>query len=104
MLISITRFHLKNLWLYPSFFLDTYRVVKQVRRSEGCIHMRIKPFTLYTLTVWKSADDMHKFRNSGAHLQAMKESGGYGKIESSSWEADSIPDWSESIGKLSEHR
>lgn len=62
--------------------------------------MRIKPFTLYTLTAWHSEDDMLAFRNRGAHLQAMKKTRDYGTIDSYSWEADCIPGWSEAIGKL----
>ena len=100
MLVSVTQFHLKSLWLYPEFSLDTYRVVKQVKRSGGIIRMRIKPFTLRTLTAWNCEEGMRAFRNSGAHLHAMKRSREYGGIKSVSWEADTIPDWPEAIRKL----
>ena len=104
MLISITQFKLKSWWLYPAFFLDTYRVVKQVKRSGGLIRMRIKPFTLRTLTAWDSEDQMLTFRNNNAHLQVMKKTRDYGTINSASWESSNIPDWSEAISRLDNHR
>ena len=100
MLISKTKFSLRNWWLYPAFFLETYRVVKQVRKSGDIVNLRIQPFSLRTITVWKSEADMVRFRNSGAHLKAMKHSKSYGEIASISWEAEAIPSWKEAIQKL----
>jgi len=100
MLISTTKFSLESRWLYPAFFLDTYRVVKQVRKSGGIVHLRIQPISLRTITAWKCETDMLNFRNSGAHMKAMKQSKSYGEITSTSWEADAIPSWSEAIQKL----
>ena len=46
MIISTTKFKLKKLSLYPQFFIDTYRVVKQVKQSGGFVQMRINEFNL----------------------------------------------------------
>lgn len=102
MIVSTTKFTLKSWRLYIPFFVDTYNVVKQVRRAGGIVHMKIGPISLRTITVWKREEDMRAFRNSGAHLHAMKKSRSYGAIVSTVWESDSIPTWREAIQKLDE--
>jgi len=100
MLATSTRFKLKSWWQYPRFFIVTWRSVKQARRSKGVIRVYINPFSLRTLTVWKSREAMQSFRNNGAHLEAMKQSNSFGDIFSVSWETDEIPDWKEAIKRL----
>ncbi len=104
MIISTTLFKLKKLSLYGQFFVDTYRVVKQVKQSGGVIHMKIKPFSLRTVTVWKTHEDLLRFRNNGAHLTAMKKSKSFGEISSFTWESETIPSWKEAIEKLSDNK
>ena len=103
MLISTTKFGLKSWWLYPSFFRDTYAVVQQVQKSDGIIRFRIRPVSLRTITAWNSESDMLRFRNSGAHLEAMRKSNSYGSISSTTWESDTIPSWEEAAQKLGKH-
>ncbi len=100
MIISTTQFKLKKWTLYGQFFIDTYRVVKQVRQAGSVVHMKIKPFSLRTITAWKTQEDMLRFRNHGSHLQAMKKSRSFGQIASVTWESDTIPTWQEAIKKL----
>jgi len=100
MIISTTKFRLRKLSLYGRFFLETYRVVKQVRRAGGIVKMRIKPFSLRTITIWKTEADMLSFRNSGAHLEAMKRSTSFGDISSVSWESGTICSWKEAMERL----
>ena len=100
MIISTTKFKLKKLSLYGQFFIDTYRVVKQVKKAGGAVHLKINPISLRTITVWKTREQMLKFRNSGAHLHAMKKSKSFGEITSVTWESDVIPTWQEAIARL----
>ena len=100
MIISTTKFKLRKASLYGRLFIDTYRVVKQIRAAGGIVHMRIDPFSLRTITVWKTREEMLNFRNAGAHLLAMKKSRSYGAISSITWESDDIPSWGEAAVKL----
>lgn len=100
MVITATKFTLKSWKLYGEFFIDTYNVTKQLRRTQGIVQVKIHPITLRTLTVWKTREDMLRFRNSGAHLHAMKKSQSFGAIASLTWEADTIPSWKAAMQKL----
>lgn len=102
MIITATSFTLKSWHLYFKFFVYTYRVVRQVRSSGGIVKMKIKPLSLKTITAWKTNDDMVSFRNTGAHLDAMKKSSSFGSIQSVTWEAESVPTWEAAICKLRE--
>lgn len=100
MFISSTRFELNSWRKYFSFFMLTWKVVRQVKQSGGLVRMRIRPISLRTITVWKTEQAMLDFRNTGHHLQAMRQSKAFGSIHSIVWESDNIPDWSEAITKL----
>jgi len=102
MIITATKFTLKSWKLYGEFFIDTYHVAKQVRRANGIMRVKIHPVSLRTLTVWQNREDMVAFRNSGAHLRAMKKSQYFGAIESFTWESTEVPSWKEASRRLDE--
>lgn len=100
MIISVTKFELSSWRRYPEFFRLTYRVVRQVRESNGIIRLRINPLSLHTITAWETREDMLSFRNQGPHLAAMQQSRAFGKIYSKTWEAENIPKWQTAIIEL----
>ena len=100
MIISATQFKLKRLSLYGKFFAETYRVVKQLRSAAGLINVRVNPISLRTITAWRSREDMLRFRNTGAHLHAMKVSRRFGQIVSATWASDRLPTWTEAKRRL----
>ncbi len=100
MICCATQFKLKKLSLYGQFAVATYRVIKQLRRSDGLVDMRINPISLRTITVWRSQENMLQFRNTGAHLQAMKVSRTLGETISVIWHAETVPTWPEAIQRL----
>ena len=100
MIITVTKFKLQRLADYPRFFLATYQAFRQARKSTGIIKLRIDPIGLRTVTAWKTRQNMAEFRNSGAHLAAMKKSAQFGKIHSCTWETESLPTWKEAIRML----
>jgi hypothetical protein len=72
--VSVTRLHLASLRSFPAFLVYTLRSWRQVRRSPGFLTGWLSNDSeraFWTLTVWRSADAMRAFRNSGAHLKAM---------------------------------
>lgn len=100
MIITATKFRLTNPATYPHFFVITYRAFRQAKNSPGIVQLKINPFSLRTLTAWKSREDMINFRNNGAHLEAMKQSAKFGKIDSFTWDAESLPTWADAMRKL----
>ena len=62
--------------------------------------LNIKFNGLRTLTGWQSLEAMKVFRNSGHHLDAMRNVKKIGKAKSITWEAQSEPDWHEAREKL----
>jgi len=99
---TATVFKLKSWWRYFSFFGYTFRALRQARNAGGIVHIKIRPLRLMTLTVWKSEEDMKRFRNSGAHLVAMRKSNFFGSIYSATWETADIPTWKHASKKLSD--
>ena len=100
MIITKTQFKLESWRRYPEFFVYTYRAFEQAKHSKGIIRMKINPVTLRTITAWKSREDMLAFRNSGAHLEAMKKSKSFGTIKSLTWEAENFPTWKQAISRF----
>ena len=72
--ISITRLRLKSVLHLIPFFWHIYRSTRQLKKAPGFIKGKLltdKNRTYWTMTVWKSADDMMGYRNSKEHKQAM---------------------------------
>ena len=73
-LISLTRLRLASWRHFPQFTWHSLRSIAQVRRAAGYLGgwtSRDAENGYWTATVWKSADAMLAFRNSGAHKKAM---------------------------------
>jgi hypothetical protein len=73
--VSVTRLRVRSLWFLLPFSLVTRRSRDQLLRSPGFIEGRLTiefPFAFWTMTIWKSQDDMRRFRNAPPHLEAMR--------------------------------
>lgn len=55
---------------------------------------------LRTLSGWESREAMEAFRNSGHHLDAMKNTRKMGVVKSVAWEVESEPGWDEAKERL----
>ena len=72
--VSVTRLCLASRWHFPQFLFHSLRSIAQARRSPGYLGgwtSNDAENGFWTATVWKSAEAMRLFRNSGAHLKAM---------------------------------
>ena len=103
MYVSITHFKVKSLWALPLFQWHAFTSYGQANRSLGIISSEAWPEkgrVFCTLTLWESKEDMLKFRNSGAHLKAMKISRKLGEGITHGWETDELPDKNEALARL----
>lgn len=94
MYCSFTHFRVKAWWAVPLFQWHAFRSGSQAYRAKGLVHMKTRAADMWnyqTLTVWMQKEDMLKFRNNGAHLQAMKLSNRMGKGYTVGWESRQIP-------------
>jgi heme-degrading monooxygenase HmoA len=96
--ITATQIKIKSISAFFRFFTRIAKIRKQLASAEGVIFVKFSG--LRTLTGWQSEDDMKTFRNSGAHLEAMKNIKNIGKAKSISWQADEEPEWHEAKTKL----
>ena len=99
MIASATQVKVKGVRGYINLFLFVRRIRGQTRETPGLISSHYKG--LRTLTLWENMESMQNFRNSGSHLDAMKNSNTIGKTKSLSWEVTELPQWKDVISKLS---
>lgn len=105
MYITITSIRLKS----PlKFFLLSFRGMKITFQLNKTSVLKIKNWGFwtmhYTLTAWKSHDDLKTFSRTGAHLEAMKRSAELAReIRTYTYEADRLPDRREAEQLLMEN-
>ncbi len=75
------------------------RVRKQLARCPGLVKYDFHP-GWRTLTIWESTEALKAFRNSGAHLDAMRNTARIGRARTVTWEVTQIPTWPEVIARL----
>lgn len=103
MIIIITEIKVKNFWKYPAFLKHTMRAFKQAKLQEGNLHSSInaKGMSGFTITAWRTKDNMLQFKNSGNHKIAMKQisklSSGYKTLV---YESEQTPEWNEALTLL----
>lgn len=106
MYVSITYFKVKSFWALPLFQWHAFRSYGQANQSRGIKSTSTwsqKGRVFCTLTLWESKKDMLKFRNSGAHLMAMKLSYKMGKGITHGWETNELPGRNEALARLFAH-
>jgi len=75
MFASVTRLRVRSIWYLPQFLLRTMLSQRQTVRSAGFVGGRLlvdRSLTFWTLTVWRSEQEMKKFRGAGVHAKAMR--------------------------------
>lgn len=106
MLIVATELHIRDFWKFFPFVRHAARSMKQAKGSPGIIHAadsnggwRIG----FTLTAWENREAMLRFRNSGAHKEAMKQISRLShRYKTLAWEAETVPGWEEAKRRLAE--
>lgn len=103
MYVSVTSFLVKSPWANLFFQMHATMSFMQARKSRGILKTEtFSPFrrVYSTLTHWESKEAMLEFRNSGAHLKAMKLSAKMGKGITTGWETEEFIDRESALHKL----
>ena len=70
MIVTATQIKVASLLGLYRFIYNAISINKQLFEHSGIVFIRLKGFR--TLSGWSSLEAMKDFRNSGAHLEAMK--------------------------------
>ena len=107
MFISVTKISLKNIFFIVRFMRHNAKIYQQIGNAKGNISFATSiqnPLVYWTLTTWDSKESMMHFRNSGAHLEAMKDIRNITKgALSGHWESEQKPSWKEAKIKMMEN-
>ena len=107
-LISVTRLRVRSFLYLPEFLWDTFRSVRQVRRSPGFLGGRLlvnSGYVFWTMTAWQDEAAMNAYRTSGAHRQAMPKLLNWcDEAAVAHWTQESaeIPEWQQTHQHMSE--
>lgn len=96
MIVTITSIRLKTYWHFFSLARYALFIMKQLRTQPGFIAFKKRGIGRlhFTMSAWKSEKDMRAFVQSGAHLEAMKQTGSMAsELRSYTFETDDFPDW-----------
>lgn len=105
MKIVITSIELKSIWKYFKLTYLAMHIVRQTKNEKGFLTMKSRGFGRlhFTLSAWETAEDMKRFVNSGAHLEAMKRTKELAnELRFYNYESDSLPGWEEAKNTLFE--
>lgn len=103
MYVSVTSFLVRSTWANLFFQMHAMSSFMQAKKSKGIVKMEtFSPFrkVYSTVTHWESKADMLKFRNSGAHLKAMKLSAKMGNGFGTGWETEDFVDRESALSRL----
>ncbi|MFS4456603.1 DUF3291 domain-containing protein [Maribacter sp. 2304DJ31-5] len=93
---TITSIELKTPFKFFRLSSSAWKITKQLK-SMGYIDYKKKGFWTkhYTMTLWRSEDEMKKFALSGPHKEAIRNSRLIAKeIRTITVDADKLPSWS----------
>lgn len=69
-----TRSRLRGPWFFPHMLIGTLRIRRQLNETGNVVQWAsiiAGPTEFWTITVWRSRNDMHEFMRSGAHDDIM---------------------------------
>ncbi|MGV3598829.1 MAG: DUF3291 domain-containing protein [Bacteroidota bacterium] len=102
MFVTITSLELKSPLKFFALSLYALRIINQLKNTP-CVDKKTNGVWTkhYTMTLWKTEEDLKTFAKQGAHLEAMRKSGLIAKqIRILTYQADKLPDWKTAKQKL----
>jgi hypothetical protein len=98
MVVSITSLRLRSLFGFFKLSLNGLKISLQAKSQPGFIKMKNTGFgySHFTISMWKSQEELKMFSRSGAHLEAIKIAKYLAKeIKIYTFETESLPSWNE---------
>ena len=94
---TITSIELKGPLTFFALSSQALKITRQLKSSNYREFKKSGFWTKhYTMTLWRSENDLKEFARSGAHLEAMKTSQKIAKeIRTLTIDAESLPSWAE---------
>jgi len=99
---SITSIELKGPMKFFALSSQALKVTKQLKATNHIAFKKSGFWTKhYTMTLWKSEEELKAFAQSGAHIEAMKASKEIAKeIRTITIDTDKLPNWKEAKNLL----
>lgn len=104
MKVTITSLELKSPWKFFSLSYQAMKILQQLA-TTNCVKKKTTGFWTkhYTMTLWRSEEDLKAFSRSGEHLAAMKKGNEIAKeIRVLTIEAQDLPGWNQAKVMLKE--
>ncbi|MFK7856217.1 MAG: hypothetical protein AB8B79_19025 [Granulosicoccus sp.] len=98
LLITATQIQIRSVSGFFIFMRLMGSIKLQLANADGLVFVRFRGTK--TLTCWQDKESMLKFRNKGAHLDAMRSLKLIGRAKSVTWTTNKAPDWSTASKKL----
>lgn len=102
MIATITVIELKSPLKYFALSATAWKIMKQLKSANHIDFRKRGIWTKhYTMTLWRSEEEMKRFATSGAHMEAMQNSQKIAKeIRTISIESNELPPWSTAMQLL----
>ncbi|WP_318311512.1 DUF3291 domain-containing protein [Flagellimonas crocea] len=94
---TITYIELRGPFKFFALSAQALKILKQLR-TTNCKEFKKKGVWTkhYTMTLWNSEEELKEFAKTGAHLEAMRNSGKIAKeIRTITIDATALPNWEE---------
>ena len=94
---TITSIELKGPFQFFALSRQALNIIRQLKSTSHKDFKKKGIWTMhYTMTLWETEEDLKAFAQSGAHLEAMKQSRKIAReIRTITIETDALPDWKE---------
>lgn len=105
MIVTLTSLRLKSVWYFFKLSWFGLKISQQAKQQEGFIQLKNTGFGYlhFTCSAWQNEKAMKEFMRSGAHLEAMKNSGSLAQeIRTYTYQTDHLPSWKEAKTLLTE--
>jgi hypothetical protein len=104
MKVTITSLELKSPWKFFALSYQAMKIIQQLA-STHCVKKKTRGFWTkhYTMTLWRSEEELKAFSRSGEHLAAMKKGNQIAKeIRILTIDAADLPKWNDAKIMLKE--
>ena len=105
MIVVLTSLRLRSLWGFFRLSWHGLQISRQAKKQQGFLSLKNTGLghNHFTMSAWKTEEDMKAFAKSGAHLTAMKESATISTtIKTLMYSTDKLPSWKEAKQLLNE--